>query len=200
MVGDACLLCGDIYGAQSVVGGEGVEGAEMDFRRAVMEPLKEMLDFSLLKRLSFSLLVFATVLTMMGKFDSPTPAPLFLPPGPVLFFPLSPFIPTTLILPHIFVAPENDVKTPLSFEVIQTTQNENTVHFNQSCSGKLIVNFLHSDFLFKSLPVENEINFAKLCSRESKNEAIKFLQDYSMLFKTRNCPNCDSEMVHYITE
>ena len=33
-----------------------------------------------------------------------------------------------------------------------------------------------------------------------KNEATKFVLDYSMKFKTRNCPNCDSEMARHIVE
>ena len=54
----------DVYGA--VGGDDDGEGGPVNLREAVLGPLKEMLDFSLLKRLSFSLLVFATVCTMMG--------------------------------------------------------------------------------------------------------------------------------------
>ncbi|XP_063713419.1 monocarboxylate transporter 9-like isoform X2 [Symsagittifera roscoffensis] len=58
----------DVTQYESVKNGEGGDEEEDNLKDAVLGPLKEMLDFSLLKRKSFSLLVFATVCTMMALF------------------------------------------------------------------------------------------------------------------------------------
>ncbi|XP_075240202.1 monocarboxylate transporter 9-like [Convolutriloba macropyga] len=59
----------DVTTQYEPVGNETNESeTELNLRDAVLGPLKEMLDFSLLKRRSFSLLVFATVCTMMALF------------------------------------------------------------------------------------------------------------------------------------
>ena len=61
----------------------------------------------------------------------------------------------------MFLTPKNDVRTLLSIEVIQATQNQKAAHFNQNCSG-FQVDELAFLILFKSLPVEKILKHTKI--------------------------------------
>ena len=81
------------------------------------------------------------------------------------------------------LAPKKDIRTSYRLKLFRQHKSE------------------HCSFQFHHFRLKKKKNFARLYVQViGKNEAIKFLHDHSMLFETRNCPNCDSEIVLHIRE